>query len=323
MLLKYSICVTLFVVAVSVGSSAQSDWHTYPVRSMAEIVRAHEGDAANKAELIVSADPFPSKTDVTYTGKRRPVNEYTKFFIGVWAETRNLPAQNTAMLAEEYLFKANDREYWMPVDKRLVPYFEKDLKEGDTITIYYFFIGGYHEKRLREKKADQTKENLAVARTLEDKVDWVFVVEEFRKPASNAAGESEYISQPLTAAVDNSLAGSGKVPDFFVDPRQVKSKSSVIYTGDVRSVGEKKIRLLQLWVASRELPPKVIELLRQEVRFREGDNDYWLPVRSKILEDLKAQMKKGDALVIHTILAGGLSQGDSIDWVFVVGDYSK
>jgi len=63
--------------------------------------------------------------------------------------------------------------------------------------------------------------------------------------------------------------------------------------------------------------------LKLEARFREGDKDYWLPIRKKIADDMATQLKKGDEVVIHTILAGGISEATSVDWVFVVGEFSK
>jgi molybdopterin converting factor small subunit len=322
--MKHLIRAALFLATLSVNSYAQSDWNTYPVRPIADIIQTHSVEASKKVDLIVSADPFPSKTVVTYTGRHRPVGEYTNYFISLWVQTRNVPPENANMLVEEYLFREKDKEYWMPVHKLLAPHFEKELKEGDEVTIYYFFLGGYNEKKLREKKKDKTKED--TAGTIEDKVEWVFAVEEFQKPAlksQDESGGSVYISQPLTSAIDKNLEGSGRKQGFLIDARQVKSKSKVIYTGEVRKVGEKKLRFLQLWLESRGLPPNVIELLQQEMRVREGEKDYWLPVRKKILDDIAERVKKGDEIVIHTILAGGVSQADSIEWVFVVGDFSK
>lgn len=325
-MLKHLIRAILFLVVLPASSNAQSDWDTYPARTIANIVEAHSGEVSNKSDLIVSADPFPSKAVVTYTGKRRPVGEYTKFFIKLWVETRNLPPENANMLVEEYSFREKDKEYWIPVLKPLAPSFNKELKEGDEIQIYYFFLGGYNERKLREKDTNKDKTKEKDIGAVEDKVTWIFAVEEFQKPnleSQDNSGGSAYISQPLAAAIDRSLEGSGKEHDFLIDARQVKSKSKVIYTGEVRKVGEKRMRFLKVWLESRELPANVIGLLQEEARFREGDQEYWLPVRKKILDDMAGQLKKGDEIVIHTILAGGVPQADSVEWVFIVGEFSK
>jgi hypothetical protein len=324
--MKHLFRAIIFLVGFSISSYAQSDWHTYPVRTIADIIEAHSGDGSHKSDLIVSADPFPSKTEVTYTGKRRPVGEYTKFFINLWAETRNLPPENANMLVEEYLFREKNKEYWIPVLKPLAPSFDRELKEGDEIQIYYFFLGGYNEKKLREKDTSKDKTKEKDTGKVEDKVTWIFAVEEFQKPNLKPqanSGASAYISQPLASAIDNSLTVSGEKSDFLIDARQVKSKSKVIYTGEVREVGEKKMRFLKSWAEKRGLPLGILELLKQEARFRDGDKDYWLPVRKKILDDMAGRVRKGDEIVIHTILAGGVTQTNSVEWVFIVGEFSK
>ena len=110
-MIKQLIPAILFLFVLPVSSYAQSDWHTYPARTIANIIEMHSGEVSNKSDVIISGDPFPSKTIVTYTGKRRPVGEYTKYFINLWVQTRNVPPENANMLVEEYLFRETDKEY--------------------------------------------------------------------------------------------------------------------------------------------------------------------------------------------------------------------
>ena len=179
--MRHLIRAALLVFTLSPGLYAQSDWDSYRARSIADLIQEHSGGEYKKSDIIISADPFPSKTVATYTGKHRPVSEYTKNFIHLWVQTRNVPPENADMLIEEYLFKEKGKEYWIPVLKQLAPFFDKELKEGDEITIYYFFLGGYNEKTLREKEAKKDKTKAKDIETVEDKVRWVFAVEEFQK----------------------------------------------------------------------------------------------------------------------------------------------
>lgn len=302
----------LFLIAVlSLNIFAQSDWHTYPVRSIAEIIALNPADSSDKADIIISAKPFPSKTNLIYTGKSRPVSQDTKNFIGLWVQTRNVPAENAGLLVEEFSFKEKDKEYWIPVITRVSPLFKRDLKEGDELIVYYFFLGGYNPKKLQEKSASKDKP----LRPVEDKIEWIFAVEAFQK--------SEYKTQALNAAIDKKLESPGNKTDFLIDPRQVKSKSKVIYTGEIRNADEKKLLFLNHWLEKNEMPPGVARLLLQEARFREGEKDYWLPIRKSILEEMQRQLKKGDAVEIHTILAGGVPQTNSFEWVFIVGEFTR
>ena len=320
--MKHILYIFLLILTFTTPSVAQNDWHTYPIRTIAEIINVHSGEVSQKADLIISTNPFPSKTKVIYTGKSRPSGKRTKDFIKLWVQTRNVPASNADMLVEEFLFREQDKEYWIPVVKTLVPFFGKELKEGDEIVIYYFFLGGYDEAKLIQKDTSLSeKAKKEEALKVKAGIEWIFAVEEFQKLAK--AQGSAYIDQSLAAAIDKDLTSSGKKGDFLIDARQVKSKSKVIYTGEIREASEKKMRFLKFWAESQGHPLGILQLLTQEARFREGDKDYWLTIRKKIADDMAVQLKKGDEVIIHTILAGGVSQADSIEWVFIVGEFSR
>jgi hypothetical protein len=321
--MKQVLSALLLVLTLTIPSLAQNDWHTYPIRTIAELISATAGDASKKVDVIISANPFPSKTKATYTGKSRPVSKRTKDFIKLWTETRNVPAGNADMLEQEFLFREHDKEYWIPVIKTLIPFFGKELKEGDEVVIYYFFLGGFDETKLIQKDSSLSeKEKKEAASKATGKIEWVFAVEEFEKPVVELQGVA-YINQPLSAAVDKNLKIAGTNEKFLIDPRQVKSKSTVIFTGEIREAGEAKMRFLRTWVESQGYPLGFLLLLRQEAHFREGGKDYWLPIRKKIADDMLAQLKKGDEIIIHTILAGGIAETGEIEWVFIVGEFSK
>src|SRR5262249_6374000 len=136
--MKYIICVCGLILGLAISVFAQNDWNSYPARSIADIIAAHSGQPSQISDIMISADPFPSKTKAVYVGKRRPISPRTKDFISFWAQSRNLPASNAEMIAEEFLFKEKDTEYWIPVVKPIAPYLTDELKEGDEIVIYYF-----------------------------------------------------------------------------------------------------------------------------------------------------------------------------------------
>jgi hypothetical protein len=311
--LNLSTVVLLCVVIVSVN--AQSDFHSYPARTIDDLIQQHSAESSKGADLTVSADPFPSKTRLTYTGERRPLDQWKKHFINVWAQTRNLPPENAAMLVEEYLFKEKGKEYWIPVLKHLPPLLQEDLKPGVEFTAFYFFLGAYNEKTLREKTKVPTNEPNPV--TVGNNIEWVFALEAYLKPAE------AIVNQSLGAALSKNVESSQAKLDVFIDQRQVRSKSKLIFTGDVRKVAENKANFLKAWLESRALPPSAINLFQEEVRFREADKDYWCPVRRPILDSMRKELKPGDEITILTILAGGFSQAGSLEWVFIVGEYSK
>lgn len=309
--MKLYFSTTLLILILSFGLYGQTDWHTYPVRSIAELINQHSGEESSRGDIIISANPFPSKTTVIYTGKSRPISQETKNFISLWTATRNVPPENADMLVEEFLFKEKNKEYWIPVLKKMTPVFKRELKEGDEIIIYYFFLGGYNLKKIQEKDTTR-KEPKSVA---EDKIDWIFAVETFQK--------SLYKIQSLADAIDKNFVIPKDKTDFVIDPRQVKSKSTVIFTGEVRDINKQKNLFIQHWIEKTNVPSGVIQLFQTEARFREGEKDYWLPVRKSILDEMLQRLKKGSQVEIHTILVGGILEAESTDWIFIVGEYTR
>jgi hypothetical protein len=311
--MKHSILIALLIALLALPAYAQNDWHTYPRRAMSELVDQHSAEKGQKSDMLISADPFPSKTVAVYTGKHRPVAGRTADFIKLWAISRGVP-QNAAKLAEEYLFKEKDKEYWMPAVSKLVPYLEKELKEGDEAMIYYFFLGGYNAKTLQDKDTSGAKK----IEGLPNRMDFVFVLEEFQKPKP----VNPVKAQTLSEAIDKSF----KIPagaEFALDPRQVKSSSRVIYTGEIRKTSEKKLLVIGEWAASIGEGGGVALALSREALFREGEKEYWIPVLSTVLENMEQQLVKGDTVLLSTLLAGGIRRDEGIEWAFFAGVFVK
>jgi hypothetical protein len=306
----------LLISVLALTAYAQNDWDTYPLRAISEIVDQHSADTYQKPakpDMMISADPFPSKTLAVYTGKHRPVAGRVSSFIKLWAESRGV-AENASQLAEEYLFKEKDKEYWMPVVSKLVPYLEKELKAGDRVMIYYFFLGGYNAKTLQDKDTSGAKK----IEGLPDRMDFVFALEEFQKPKTVSAVRN----QPLSDAIDKDF----KIPagaELALDPRQVKSLSRLVYTGEVRATSEKRLLLIDEWAASAGGGAGVMRTLRREVLFREGDKEYWIPVLSTLLERMQQELVKGDVVMVNTLLMGGVRGESGIEWVFGAGAFTK
>ncbi len=157
-----------------------------------------------------------------------------------------MSAKNAEMLVDEYLFTEGDKSHWVPVIKTLTPYLEKELKEGDRIIVYYFLLASFSPKKLHEKNTSKDKGPY----TGGNETHWIFAVEEFQKDRS----PQPYISQPLDDAIDRPVEKLNNPLPYFVDSRQVRSRSRVIYTGKSRAVSELRLQLLGDWIKTNGLP---------------------------------------------------------------------
>jgi len=161
----------LFCLLVAGSVCAQGfPWGDFTRRTMTEIIKINNDDsvedfkllsANNKPNaLIVRNNILPSVIRLTYTGEVRPVGEKRLFLIHVWAGTVEERKQHEKLYTREFLFKDGADEYWTPVQEPVTKYFDKELKKGDVVDLYLVRPGGLKTG---------------------DKVDWVFLVEEFQK----------------------------------------------------------------------------------------------------------------------------------------------
>lgn len=96
-----------------------------------------------------------------YTGQSRPLDLRRQAFITAFASTNTGNEQYASLYLREYRFTAGGKDWWLPVQNQVAGFFPKELKAGETVTLYVRNAGGFR---------------------LSDSWDWVFLVEEFDTP---------------------------------------------------------------------------------------------------------------------------------------------
>lgn len=139
-------------------------YERYVPRTLREIIDQHSNSKElGKSTIVLTGDTFPSKVKVTYSGISRPLPPERKKHLELLITSFNVDPSTIAKYETELLFKEGSQEHWVPVVKELVPFFEKELKKDDEVILYAEWVG---------------------ANKFSGKWDWVFIVNEFQKPAS-------------------------------------------------------------------------------------------------------------------------------------------
>jgi hypothetical protein len=141
----------------------QENWDTYKSRTLMEIIENHKSDLGNGGEqvsILLTGDSFPSRVSLRYTGKSRKVTRQRTEVISGWAKSQKVNAEIVALFERELLFIEGPVEYWIPVQKQLIPYFQREVKEGEVINLFVIWIGARKEM---------------------DNIEWVFLGNEFNK----------------------------------------------------------------------------------------------------------------------------------------------
>jgi hypothetical protein len=143
----------LFIALFISQTFAQSpSWDLYEPRTLKEITNTIAAkslknpdvlirDDKKDVSIILSYNSFQSRVKATYTGTSRKVSDQRKEVISIWLKTLGKPKELLDLFENEYLFLEDKVEYWLPVQKSLIPYFGEELKKGDTVTLFVAWLG--------------------------------------------------------------------------------------------------------------------------------------------------------------------------------------
>lgn len=171
---KYSLLMlfVFFMIIFHSTASAQKENNVdkYKYRTLSEIVSFNKDSTdaiLRKSKFeekndFIGVDLFHSRVRVQFTGKPRPISADHKDLIKMWGRLQKIDEKIINLYEEEILFKECDKEYWIPVQKKVSENFLKKVKLNDMVTLFVIHIGGRKEQMSKE-------------------FDWLFLSIEFEK----------------------------------------------------------------------------------------------------------------------------------------------
>lgn len=89
---------------------------------------------------------LPVKVMVRYSGESRPVSQVNRDAIATFASTQqNAPQANiTELFTQEFRFTEADQDYWLPLQKQMIPFINEELSKGDQVQLLALWIGYAH-----------------------------------------------------------------------------------------------------------------------------------------------------------------------------------
>jgi hypothetical protein len=163
-----------FAAALTAGAAwAQG----FPVLSFAQMIALDEQIIREQHAPERPGDLFfnpgengGARVRAAYTGQSRPLDLRHQAFITAFASTSVGNDKYANLYEREYRFSADGHDWWLPAQNQVAGYFAKELKPGQTVTLYIRNAGGFR---------------------LSDSWDWVFLVEEFDTPGGDKAAPDE------------------------------------------------------------------------------------------------------------------------------------
>jgi hypothetical protein len=161
--------ILLVAFAAALLSAGAASAQGYPPLSFAQMIQLdlelirQQRQPERPGDLFFnpSTETGGARTRAVYTGQSRPLDQRKQAFINAFASTSVGNAGYAALYEREYRFTASGQDWWLPVQSQVAGYFGKELRVGQSVTLYIRNAGGFR---------------------LSDSWDWVFLVEEFDTP---------------------------------------------------------------------------------------------------------------------------------------------
>jgi hypothetical protein len=130
-------------------------WDTYQPSTFDKILDSSTIALTGSEPNYLSLHLHRSRVNAIYTGENRPVSEARTDLISTWFEANQADRKYKKFFIKEYLFLADGKEYWLPVQAAAYEYMEEDMQDGDNVILLVMLLG---------------------ARRDHDRLDWLFVV---------------------------------------------------------------------------------------------------------------------------------------------------
>jgi hypothetical protein len=174
----------LTAIFASFGAAAIAQgfpWEIFKQRTVKEVQTITTKAFRPDDSSYLATNLLESRAEVTFTGKSRPIDGARKDFVKIWAGMLGKEGTYPDVYQHEYLYKEGDDEYWLPTQEPVTKYFEKELKPGDKMIIFFISIGAYNKLFMKAMKAHIPEKDF----------DCVLLVEEYQLPKPKEAAPSK------------------------------------------------------------------------------------------------------------------------------------
>jgi hypothetical protein len=138
-LLTIFIIELLLTTCAMAQQGAEDTWARYKPSKLRLIVKAHSGQSDSRDKgMDLGSDPV--RTQVTYTGVSRTTTPAKQHLIALYMESISRPEAAKSFMTE-MLFIEDRVEFWLPVQNVLLIPLKKELRKGESITIFANWIG--------------------------------------------------------------------------------------------------------------------------------------------------------------------------------------
>jgi hypothetical protein len=101
------------------------------------------------------------------------------------------------------------------------------------------------------------------------------------------------------------------------------TKARLQYTGEIRPIPTPKKGSIDICMKASGVSADAPALFQSEVRFKEGNTAYWIPVQNQLIPAFRHELKPGQMVDVYVILIGLIHHGPKrFECLFLANDFA-
>jgi len=120
---------------------------------------------------------------------------------------------------------------------------------------------------------------------------------------------------------DPTLAGAHK--NVLLSSDSFPSRTTLVFLGKSRPLQGERAELMSQWGKMMGRTEDLAALFSTEMLFREGSNEFWLPVQRPLLDPLLKEVGIGRPFSACVIWMGGVRTEGQWDWLFAMNEFDS
>lgn len=129
---------------------------------------------------------------------------------------------------------------------------------------------------------------------------------------------SEIIARHASHMKDPTLPEGAPVTTLI--PGSDPFRATVIYTGEMRTIGPERKFFIEMWGKASGVDPVMLAgAFEKEIQVQEDDRRYWLPIQNVLIPHLQKEVKKNGWVTLFVVFIGATGE----DRVFLVNEFGE
>ena len=126
-------------VSLVAAGGVGAGWDEYQQSTLRAVIEQNDGHGG-KSDLVITAG-LPYRVEVVFSGRFREISPARAFFIEQWLKSNGLDPASKQLFDTEMRVMEGKTEFWLPVQKALIPHSKKEVARNKPVTLFVVWPG--------------------------------------------------------------------------------------------------------------------------------------------------------------------------------------